>query len=250
MENLRNLAVWLVVFSVLQQHVAQGQDSVATAPVPVPETASGFLDFNGYYDTRDFSVMTINALARLQHGFEYFSLTNFQGAKGTSDLSGFYTEQNLRWAPSRALPLSLTAQWVIRAGDSNDNLFLGFIWRPTDMPKLAPIFRKIHLYYFTNFHLVGLSEAHSIRYLPQLEHVYRLDLLPKALPGRLYLAGFADQNISYHEHGRVSFKWVTEHQLGVMVLRHFYAVVEYRLNENLPAESQGVGFGLQYVITY
>ncbi|WP_114780630.1 hypothetical protein [Botryobacter ruber] len=232
----------------LVQISVQGQDSTATTQAT--SSSTGFLDFNGYYDTREFSVYTLNIFSQLPKRFEYFSLTNFQGDKKTADLDNFYTEQNVRWKPVPKIPIDLTAQWIIRSGTGNDNAFLGILWKPGDMAALAPVFKSINLYYFANLHIVRLSEHTGVKFFRQLEHVYKLNILPKLLDNRVYIGGFADQNVEYHDNGKVSFNWVTEHQLGVMVLKQFYVVVEYRINEFSPTEKSGVGYGLQYVINY
>ena len=242
------IAVCLIFLLSIIQNTVKGQDTTVIKPY-IHETA-GFLDLNGYYDTRNFSIATINILSKLPNRFEYFSLTNYQGGKGTSDLSSFYTEQNVRWKPLRKIPVNLTAQLVIRGGTSNDNVYLGFLWKPGDMRGLGPFLKKINLYYFINVHVVKLSEFDRPRYMRQLEHVYKLSVLPKLLHNRVYLAGFADQNIEYPGNGKVTFKWVTEHQLSVMLLSQFYIVAEYRINEFLLKEQSGVGYGLQYIIVY
>ena len=230
----------------------QAQDSTATKPY-VHET-TGFLDFNAYYDTRHFSVATINILSKLPNRFEYFSLTNFQGSTASSDLSTFFTEQNIRWKPFKQIPVQLTAQGVFRDGENNDNFYLGFLWKPGDMPVLAPLFKRIHLFYFLNAHLVKISEASGVEYFRQLEHVYKLSILPKLLHNRVYIAGFADQNFIYQnnsqDNNKLSFNWVSEHQLGVMLFDHFYLVTEYRINDFLPANKTGFGYGLQYIVIY
>lgn len=63
-----------------------------------------FSDFNAYYDTRSFSVLTIN------------------------DLGAFYSEQNLRYAVHESVPLDLTIQWVTRSPGGNDALRFGVRW--------------------------------------------------------------------------------------------------------------------------
>ena len=88
---------------------------------------SGLIDFNGYYDTREYGEMTINILANMDHRIQYFSLTNFSSTTPSADLSGYYSEQNIRWNPIKKLPLDITSQWVIRAGSGNDDLRLSLI---------------------------------------------------------------------------------------------------------------------------
>ena len=51
---------------------------------------TGFLDFNYYYDTRDFNILTINAGAKLPHDFEYFQFVNYRSQFGNeSDLENW-----------------------------------------------------------------------------------------------------------------------------------------------------------------
>ncbi len=59
----------------------------------------GLIDINGYYDTREFTVLTINLLASLPWRLQYFSLTNYSNpieSDTAQDLENFYSEQNLR----------------------------------------------------------------------------------------------------------------------------------------------------------
>ncbi|WP_418603230.1 hypothetical protein [Hwangdonia sp.] len=211
---------------------------------------SGFLDFNGYYDSRRFSTFTINALANLSYRLQYFSLTNFQGSDSTTDLSTFYTEQNLRWKIKGNSPLDLTVQWVARTGNNNDNFRLGVRWKLNETNYLQPFFKKLHFAYSINFHLLQFTTKAPSKLLPQIEHVYRLNLLPSVFKNRLYLGGFADQNMVYQDNGNISFKWVSEHQIGYNICNSFFIILEYRINDFLPSDNYGLGYGLEYKMTF
>lgn len=209
---------------------------------------SGFLDFNGYYDTREHSTLTINLLANLNHRFQYFSLTNYDGAEAGADIAGFYAEHNLRWAIQEGSPLDLTYQHILRQGIKNDAPRLGFRLSIHKISGLSSLFQKLNLRYSFNPMLVETFGYEELRLLTAIEHVYSIVLFKEALDGKLKLGGFADQNFFYTDEG-FNTEWVTEHQLSYELLKQFYAVVEYRINTFLE-ESQGIGYGLEYKITF
>ena len=101
------------------------------------------MDFNGYYDTREFSVLTINMKANFPNRFQYFSLTNYEGQSTTSDIGNLYSEHNLRYPVSRKLPLDYTFQYVLRSGLDNDDILLGFRWRLTHTPWIGTFLKKL-----------------------------------------------------------------------------------------------------------
>ena len=206
---------------------------------------TGFLDFNGYYDTREFSVITINILAKLPNRFQYFSLTNYQSASHSSDLESFYSEHNLRWQIKKDCPLDLTYQFVMRQGTGNDDFRLGVRWRLSNTPKLAAVFKKLNMSYSINPMLIQFRVNTHTKYMTQTEHVYRI----KLYKDRVYLGGFADQNFVYINNN-ISFKWVTEHQLGIRIIDQLYAVAEYRINEFLTSEYTGLGYGIEYKVKF
>ena len=68
---------------------------------------SGFFDFNVYPYTleRGDNVVTLNVLAKLPHGFEYFSLSNMGRSSSSSSYGTFdfyLGEQNIRWMIPRS----------------------------------------------------------------------------------------------------------------------------------------------------
>lgn len=206
---------------------------------------TGFLDFNAYYDTREFNVMTLNILANLPNRFQYFSLTNYLSAGPLVDLANFYSEQNLRWKIKKSGAFDLTLQYVMRQGLANDDLRFGVRWRLSDTPKLTNFFKKLNMSYSLNPMFIQFrAKAHS-KYLTQVEHVYRI----KIYKDRIYLGGFADQNFIYNK-GNLAFKWVTEHQLGIRIIDQLFAVGEYRINDFLESDNTGLGIGLEYVIKF
>lgn len=210
---------------------------------------SGFIDFNGYYDTRSYSVMTINMLARLPRRFQYFSLTNYEGPSHSSELGSFYSEQNIRWAISDNVPLDLTYQYIMRQGARNDDHRFGVRWKASKASKLSGIFEKINMFYSVNPMFIQFRERWQTKYMTLIEHVYKIKLLKEKLGDRIYIGGFADQNFVYNDN-RLSFEWVTEHQLGVRLVSQLFAVAEYRINTFLPSDKTGWGFGFEYKIVF
>lgn len=214
----------------------------------------GFLDFNGYYDTRDLSVMTLNILADLPARFQYFSLTNYSNSASADqpeDLDTFYTEQNLRWTPREEIPLDLSTQWVTRSGPDNDIARLGVRWRPASTPVVQEWFDAIGLNYFVILHLVQFDQLPSDGTRMQIEHAYRWPVFPSLLDGRVYLGGFIDHNMWFNPpRGIDTNTVVTEHQLGVRLLGELYAVAEFRRNEFFLSRKNGVGFGLEYRVPF
>lgn len=236
----------LIVFSCLI-FSAHSQDSLKTNS---KFKNKGFVDFNGYYDTREFSALTTNILVNMKHRFQYFSLTNFESSTASADFSKFYSEQNLRWKPVSKIPIDIFTQWVIRSGAGADDLRFGLKWNISKTKILDQFFNKINMFYFVNFHLIQFRNKVNTKGLTQLEHVYNFKILPKLFKSRVYLGGFADQNIVYQENGKISFNWVSEHQLGIRFYKKFFAVLEYRINDFLPADNYGLGYGLEYKINF
>jgi hypothetical protein len=210
---------------------------------------SGFLDFNEYYDTRDFSTFTLNIMANFSSRLQYFSLTNYSSNTNAKDLESFYAEHHLRWNVYKKLPLDLTQLWVNQSGPSNDNVKYGIRWRLNQTPKIDSLFKKINLMFFVNFHLVEFAKHRSPTGFTQMEYVYKIDILPSKLNNRLYLSGFADQDLIWDSNAAFKSIWVTEHQLGIRIIGGLHAVAEYRINEYIPDKS-GWGLGIQYFSMY
>lgn len=210
---------------------------------------TGFVDFNGYYDTRDFSVLTYNILANMDR-FQYFSLTNYESTEGSFDLETTYAEHNLRWKLSKTSPLDLTMQYVLRGGPNNDDYRFGVRARLNSIPKISSFFKKLNMSYSINPMFIQFRRNSKTKYMSIIEHVYRINIAPKKLNNRIYLGGFIDQNFSYLDNGGVLFKYVSEHQLGVRLVNQFYAVFEFRINDFLSDENYGLGYGLEYKIEF
>lgn len=242
--QIRNTIYLLIILGVVNIEEALGQEKDRGPNI------SGFVDFNGYYDTREFSVFTYNILLDLPKRFQYFSLTNYQGSNKSHDLNSNYAEHNVRWGIGTKLPLDITLQYVLRNGEDNDDIRLGFRWKINQTKGLIELFNKVNMSYTINPMLLQFRRAYSTQYITQIEHVYSILIAPKAFGNRLYLGGFADQNIEYDDNGGVSFKWVSEHQLGFMILNRLYAVLEYRINDYFSTDNYGLGYGLEYKILF
>lgn len=215
-----------------------------------PHKNSGFIDLNGYYDTRDFSVLTINLFASLPNRFQYFSLTNYTNNQNSPDLEGFYAEHNLRWAISEKTPLDLTYQYALRQGERNDDHRLGLRWRLHNTRFLNNVFSKLNMVYTVNPMFIQFRSKSHAEYMTIIEHAYKIQIFPKRLNNRVYIAGFADQNLNWLDNDKLAFEWVSEHQLGIRLIDELYAVAEYRINTFLPDEKYGVGYGLEYKILF
>ncbi|MRH99680.1 hypothetical protein GH721_03950 [Kriegella sp. EG-1] len=213
------------------------------------EKISGFIDFNGYYDTREFSVLTYNILANLNR-FQYFSLTNYKSGKHSFDFETSYAEHNLRYQLSKKSPLDFTLQYVLRSGPDNDDYRFGFRARLHSIKKISSIFKKLNMRYSINPMFVQLRRNSKTKYMSIIEHVYHIKISPKTFNNRLYLSGFIDQNFSYLKNGGLAFKYVSEHQLGIRLINQFYAIFEFRINDFLPDGNYGLGYGLEYKIIF
>mgnify|MGYP003687575257 FL=1 len=106
------------------------------------------------------------------------------------------------------------------------------------------------MFYFINFHLVQYRDQVDTKGFTQIEHVYNFKILPKTFNNRVYLGGFADQNFVYQDNAKISFKWVSEHQLGIRFWDQFYLIAEYRINDYRAKDNYGLGYGLEYKIKF
>ncbi|WKD85319.1 hypothetical protein KCTC32516_00659 [Polaribacter huanghezhanensis] len=223
--------------------------SVSAQTSKDPFKVKGFVDFNIYNDTRNFNTLTYNILLQLSERVQYFSLTNNDGFLGSPDLATTYAEHNLRYKITKKSPLDITMQYVLRKGEQNDDIKLGFRWRFNNTKKLDRFFKKMNLSYSINLMMVQFRNQSKTKYGTQLEHVYNINLFSKKLNNRLYLGGFADQIINYNN-GNISFTWVTEHQLGYKFFDRLYLVLEYRVNQFFTKKQSGLGYGLEYKVTF
>lgn len=227
----------------------------------------GNVDFNGYADSRGFANLTLNILALLPYGFEYFGFVDFVGypwlwSNNDVTFPDIYSEHNLIWGPvPKLVPLDFIAQWgIVNPVSLSDHLRPGLRWRISDTRGIARVCTFLHLWAVTNVFVADISAAtgDGNGYPFQLSHVYRWDIAPNKLQQRLYVSGFLDQNICVGEclldpndplAGAKHHRIVTEHQLGVRIAGGFHIVGEVRYNDDyLP----GFGFagGLEYVINF
>ena len=232
---------FVIVFEVLGSSYGfafQGKSVMDTLKV------SGYVDFNLYQDTRDFSTLTYNILLQLSDRFQYFSLTNHDGNIGSPDLAVTYAEHNLRYKLHKNKPFELTLQYVLRNGEQNDDIKLGVRWRASETKGLAQFFKKLNFFYSINPMIFQFRNLSKTKYATQLEHVYQIGILKD----KLYLGGFADQIINYNN--KMSFDWVTEHQLGYKIYNNLFIVLEYRINDFFENENYGVGYGVEYKVRF
>lgn len=227
--------------------------SLQTVGAASKNALSAVIDFNLYpylSDIESDTVYTLNIAANLQHGFSYFSLSNFSNQSQTGelgDINAFYTEQNIRWRMGERMPLDLTVQLNFRSGEDNDRHRLGFRWRLNDTPGLQGIFDYAHLAYSLNFHVVQFDDVDADVW--QIEHVFRLSL--PQISERLYLAGFIDHTFNEDLPANIpSNPIVGEAQLGVRLVENLYAVTEYRVNQYRRTDVNNIAAGLEYIIKW
>lgn len=212
----------------------------------------GFIDFNGYYDTRKAATFTVNTLLNFPYGIQYFSLVNYFNTPSSDELQDieyYVTEQNLRVGPLENVPLDLAGQWLSLSGPDNDLLRFGVRAKVYAFPGIKEFFQHIGLSYFFTAFAVQTNLSQVDGYPFQIEHVYRWNILSNYLDERLYLAGFLDHNLVASAGEDVpASRVLTEHQLGVRVWRGFHTVCELRFNQYLPEQEVGVGLGLEYFV--
>ncbi|MCY4523489.1 MAG: hypothetical protein OXB84_01990 [Halobacteriovoraceae bacterium] len=210
-------------------------------------TATGFMDFNYYYDSRDFNSLTIKNMANITDQTQYYSFVNYSNSSGSDknlDKTKFYTEQNIRWAVIKNfMPVDLTTQWVIRSWNHNDILRFGPRLRVSTTKWLKKFFKYMNMRYTINFYVVNLGGNDNYNW--QMEHVYKIMLFPKTFNNRIYISGFFDHNFI-----STGDKIVTEHQIGFRIIDQLFIVSEYRLNEFFTSKKSGVGTGLEYKIIF
>ena len=160
-----------------------------------------------------------------------------------------YSEQNVRWAFRKNAPIDLPLQYVLRSNNGNDDLKFGVRWKLSPTKPVVVLVKKMNTFYSINPMFVQFQEHVPTKYMNTIDHVYAINLLPKTLNKRLYVRCFADQNFVCTNDNFLSFKWVTYHQIGIRMIGNGYLVTEFRIN-NYAAEQVGVGYGVEYKITY
>jgi hypothetical protein len=212
---------------------------------------TGFLDFSlyPYTDADADNTATINALANLDNGFQYFSLTNFGRDPSRNELEevkGILTEQNLRWKLPCEIPVAIAVQALIRSGNDNDALRLGPRWTIQDTWGFDRILKSCGLKYWIAFYGAQFDHASGCQW--QMEHCFLWNVFPELLDNRVYIGGFADHNINHA--GGTKSTWVEEAQLGVRLIGEWYFVTEQRYNGFRVGDESSVGVGLEYVIRF
>ena len=231
---------------------AQGEPVVPADSAEVPEfNRFGFIDLNGYYDTRDASTFTINYLAVLSEKLTYFSFINYQQfgfSDRNDDFNDFYSEHMLYYSPVKSLPFDLMMQGVFMGGKRNDKLRLAVNWRAHHSPWIGEILRQYNIKYSAAFHFAQFGyDAPLDDFTWQIEHVYSIQILPKQTGQRIYISGFADQTMG----GDIARGVISETQLGVRLVDQLHAVAEYRYFGYFPEEFRhGLGIGLQYLVLF
>ncbi len=181
---------------------------------------------------------TINA--RLPGRFSYFSYINSRGVVTQGNAEFERSEQNLRYAVSKKLPLDLSLQGVLVNGDGNDFYQLGVSWRLHDMAGLAAFFDRINLIYRLTFQVQRFEFDDSDAW--QMEHFFRANLSE-----RIYISGFVDQTFDLDTSAELpDVPIVLEVQLGVRLFNRLYAVAEYRNNDFRVGNEENVAAGLEY----
>jgi hypothetical protein len=207
-------------------------------------SGGGFLDFNlyPYTQVKSDTGLTLNIFSQLPQRFQYFSLNNYanqSNRSSASEFTGFFSEQNLRWALPKKLPFDLTLQWNIVSNTDNDKLRLGTRLRLHQVLAVEDFFKKIKTQYSINIHAIQFD--HEVGTNWQIEHVYRVQFTE-----RFYLSGFGDHN----QGGRNHNTWVTEHQFGFKLYKDWYAISEFRRNELRKGDENSIGVGMQYIISH
>jgi hypothetical protein len=208
------------------------------------KATAGKFDFNYYRDVRSYNVMTINLLADFTNGYQYFSLVDYFSeleSPQSTDTNLFYTEQNIRRSLTQDGSLALSLQSAMQSGDNNDLVRGGLLINFAAIPALK-FLKSNDINFAINLFPVQLDYQDGFNW--QIEYFYSITIAPQFFSKRLYIAGFADQNMNK---GKIS--WVTEHQLGYRFYDNFFAVSEYRINEFFEKKS-GLGLGIEYLLPF
>jgi len=232
---------WMYLILALLLSIPLAQSQV----IEKRKAIKGFFDFNYYRDSREFNGTTVNLLADFDGRFEYFSLTNIDSeieASDKTDSTLYYTEQNLRWKFLDDGFLSLSLQAALQSGEENDLTRGGVMVALGEIPTFKDFFKRHKMFFNINLFPIQVDQLKGYNY--QVEYFYNIQLAPELFNDRLYLSGFADQNI-----GPDNTIWVTEHQLGFRTFDNFFLVAEYRINEFL-SKNTGWAGGIEYFLPF
>lgn len=196
-------------------------------------------------------VTTLNAKLDLPGPFSYFSLTNWFGNPDGSENfflhEDYITEQNLFYKIKKA-PLQAVVQYFSISGDENDILRFGAETEVNEISFLRKIFKKLNTKYKVTYFPWQLD--HYDGYGFQIQYVLYSKIMPKTFNERMYLYGFADQNIMVDGEDKHN-KLVSELQLGYRIYKGFHLVSELRCNGFFPKGSRfGVGLGMEYKYSF
>lgn len=229
--------------------------SEAVAPSPEPIYLPATVDIAGYYDTRDYTGITVNTFFVLPAGFSFFSFIDidnayyYDAAPGAPDASRgdatqAYTELNLQWGDYLNFPLEVHGQWALGTNPYVTDLArVGLrLHAPPNTwgAALARANLVLHLAYFPYVQRLNF-EKHPGGYESQISLFYRWVPFAELTDSRVYVSGWADFDVRT----KADNDFYTEHQLGVRVVAGLHVVAEYRHFSFLP-EQDGVGIGLQY----
>jgi len=221
-------------------------------PASPPTGLPAYVDFNAYYDTRDFATLTINTWALLPRGVSYFAFVDYTSAPGmghVDESQAFYTEQNLQWGRWATFPLEVHAQWGLGASvgfDIPDVVRFGVRFHPVPTRAVGRAFERAHLTTLvTYFPLIGyLSNLRPDAFTSQISYFYRFEPAADRIDHRIYLQGFGDFDFRT---GDGLTDVIQEHQLGVRIVAGLHVVAEVRYANFVPTHF-GAGFGLEYRI--
>jgi hypothetical protein len=209
-----------------------------------PARFRGELSLYPYLDRVDEDTdLTLTVNARLSNRLAYFSYQNFRGVVSSGDARFIRSEQNLRWAISKSLPLDLNVQAVMVKGDGNDQWHLGIGWRLHDTGFLKEIFERLNLRYRVTFQMKRFASSDEDGML--IEHFFKARF-PRDTE-RFYLSGFLDQNFNNELPAAISNNpIVTEIQFGARMFDSVFAVAEYRINQFRSSEIHNFALGIEY----
>jgi|GEM_PF-3137108 len=218
-------------------------DSAAPQPTHLP----GGLDLNYYYDTREFTTLTVNTFLVLPLGFSYFGFVDFDNKPDhseTVDTNQAYSELNLQWGDYGSFPIELHTQWALGTSPFVTDRFragLRFHAPPATFGKaLADFGLMLHLTYFPFVQRLNF-EGQEAGWESQIAVAYKWTPFAEALDRRIYVSGWTDFDLFLDKKHEI----LSEHQIGLRLFGGLHAVAELR-HFSFEEPPTGVGFGAQY----